>query len=239
MLLGGLWHGAAWNYVLWGAYQGRVAVRPPVLDAYGRETLPTSIEAVSGTTDLHGGAVRRSAFFQAGFPPHCASSLFFIFCCYGWLLFRAHSFDQIKTFSVLLFGFGAGGPSVISKPTTSALLGIVVLSMLQLCDYQSGSLESFRAGARRAGPSLRDASLHIDHGYKQCSRPVYLFSILTARDEDPQAARLQRRILVYCAVDNRRTNRDGRNGRLRFPPAGRSAASRIRTATLFRLWSVD
>ena len=30
--------------------------------------------------------------------------MFFIFCCYGWLLFRAHSFDQIKTFTALLFG---------------------------------------------------------------------------------------------------------------------------------------
>ena len=26
MLLGGLWHGAAWNFVLWGAYHGGVLV---------------------------------------------------------------------------------------------------------------------------------------------------------------------------------------------------------------------
>jgi D-alanyl-lipoteichoic acid acyltransferase DltB (MBOAT superfamily) len=34
MLLGGLWHGAAWNFVLWGAYQGAIlcayrALAPP------------------------------------------------------------------------------------------------------------------------------------------------------------------------------------------------------------------
>jgi alginate O-acetyltransferase complex protein AlgI len=32
LLLGGLWHGAAWNYVLWGSVSGRVALRPPALD---------------------------------------------------------------------------------------------------------------------------------------------------------------------------------------------------------------
>jgi D-alanyl-lipoteichoic acid acyltransferase DltB (MBOAT superfamily) len=26
MLLGGLWHGAAWNFVLWGGYQGLLLV---------------------------------------------------------------------------------------------------------------------------------------------------------------------------------------------------------------------
>jgi D-alanyl-lipoteichoic acid acyltransferase DltB (MBOAT superfamily) len=26
MALGGLWHGAAWNYVLWGVYQGAIQI---------------------------------------------------------------------------------------------------------------------------------------------------------------------------------------------------------------------
>ena len=29
MILGGLWHGAAWTFVLWGIYQGLLAGRPP------------------------------------------------------------------------------------------------------------------------------------------------------------------------------------------------------------------
>ena len=143
MLLGGLWHGAAWNYVLWGAYQGALLCGHRLL-THGRETLPTSTEAVSGTTDLHGGAVRRSRILPSWVSTPLRITIFFLFCCYGWLLFRAHSLDQIKAFSLLLFGFGANVAPVISKPTTSALLGIVVLGMLQLCDYQSGSLESFR-----------------------------------------------------------------------------------------------
>jgi alginate O-acetyltransferase complex protein AlgI len=111
---------------------------------HGRETLPTSVEAVSGTTDLHGGAVRAPRLLPDWISTPLRIVVFFTFCCYGWLLFRAHSFDQIRTFTALLFGFSAGGPSVISKPTTAASLGILVLSLLQLCDYRAESLESFQ-----------------------------------------------------------------------------------------------
>ena len=143
MLLGGLWHGAAWNYVLWGGYQGLLLCGHRFL-THGRDTLPTSVEAVSGTTDLHGGALQAPRLFPAWISTPLRIAVFFIFCCYGWLLFRAHSFDQIRTFTTVLFGFNAGGPSVISKPTTAALLGIVVLSLLQFCDYRAGVLESFK-----------------------------------------------------------------------------------------------
>ena len=65
MLLGGLWHGAAWHFVLWGAWHGiglivhRVATR--------RLRIPTMI----------GWLV----------------TMLFVF--YGWTLFRAQSFDQV------------------------------------------------------------------------------------------------------------------------------------------------
>jgi D-alanyl-lipoteichoic acid acyltransferase DltB (MBOAT superfamily) len=142
MLLGGLWHGAAWNYVLWGAYQGALLCGHRILTG-GRDTLPTSIEAVGGTTNIHGGAISAPRLFPGWISTPLRIGVFFVFCCYGWLLFRAHSFDQIRTFTELLFGFGANAPSVISKPTTSALLGIVVLIVLQVCDYRAGILESF------------------------------------------------------------------------------------------------
>jgi alginate O-acetyltransferase complex protein AlgI len=143
MLLGGLWHGAAWNYVLWGGYQGALLCGHRLM-THGRETLPTSSEAIRGTSTLHGGAVRSSRFLPAWLSTPLRIAVFFIFCCYGWLLFRAHSFEQIRAFTAQLFGFGASGPSVITKPTTSALLGIAVLSLLQFVDYRNGCLESFK-----------------------------------------------------------------------------------------------
>ena len=142
MLLGGLWHGAAWNYVLWGAYQGALLCGHRILTG-GHETLPTSVEAVGGTTNIHGGAISGPRLLPGWISTPLRIGVFFLFCCYGWMLFRAHSFDQIRTFTELLFGFGANAPSVISKPTTSALLGIVVLIVLQICDYRAGILESF------------------------------------------------------------------------------------------------
>ena len=142
MLLGGLWHGAAWNYVLWGAYQGALLCAHRIMTG-GRDTLPTSLEAVGGTTNMHGGAISASRLLPGWISTPLRIGVFFLFCCYGWLLFRAHSFDQIKVFTELLFGFGANAPSVISKPTTPALLGIVVLIVLQICDYRAGYLESF------------------------------------------------------------------------------------------------
>jgi len=142
MVLGGLWHGAAWNYVLWGAYQGALLCGHRLL-MHGRETLPTSAEAVAGTTDIHGGALRPSILFPRWISTPLRIIVFFAFCCYGWLLFRAHSLDQIKVFTGLLFDVNARVPSVISKPTFSASLGILLLSMLQICDYRAGRLESF------------------------------------------------------------------------------------------------
>ena len=43
MLLGGLWHGAAWNYVLWGAYQGAMLCIHRVVTE-GRNSLPSELD---------------------------------------------------------------------------------------------------------------------------------------------------------------------------------------------------
>ncbi len=75
MLLGGLWHGAAWNFVLWGAFQGLllIAFRPKFfrhlaerLDA-SRLRIPVMV-------------LRRLAFFHL--------------VCIGWALFRAQSLED-------------------------------------------------------------------------------------------------------------------------------------------------
>lgn len=73
MLLGGLWHGAAWHFVLWGAYHGLLLVifRPGFWDRlYQRLTLRVGRPVV----DL----VRWLGFFHL--------------VCLGWALFRAPTF---------------------------------------------------------------------------------------------------------------------------------------------------
>ena len=68
MLLGGLWHGAAWKFVMWGFLHG----------------LGLAVER------LLGGAGRRSTSVWG--PKPIAIILVFHFVCFGWIFFRAKEF---------------------------------------------------------------------------------------------------------------------------------------------------
>ena len=72
MLLGGLWHGAAWNFVLWGAWHG-------VGLAVQRSPLADSKIVILGP--------RLHRIF--------GWSATMLFVLYSWLLFRAESLGQI------------------------------------------------------------------------------------------------------------------------------------------------
>jgi alginate O-acetyltransferase complex protein AlgI len=65
MLIGGLWHGAAWTFVAWGAYHG-------LLLALYRKIAPT--------WDILSAWIRRPAMWLA--------------IVVGWVLFRSHSFEM-------------------------------------------------------------------------------------------------------------------------------------------------
>jgi D-alanyl-lipoteichoic acid acyltransferase DltB (MBOAT superfamily) len=81
MGLGGLWHGASWNFVLWGLYQGMILCIFRLLN-------------VSDTTPVNG-APGRVYWFARIF-------LMFHLTCFGWLLFRADSFTTILLATQLL-----------------------------------------------------------------------------------------------------------------------------------------
>ena len=74
MLLGGLWHGAAWNFVIWGAYHG---VLLSVYRALGIRT--------------EDGRYSRFTILLLGI-------LMFHLTCIGWLLFRAQNVGTIVAF---------------------------------------------------------------------------------------------------------------------------------------------
>jgi alginate O-acetyltransferase complex protein AlgI len=77
MLLGGLWHGAAWTFVLWGAFHGAILV------VYRMLGVDAWLERRQGPE-----VVRRLQ--DAGLV-----SLMFLLVCIGWLLFRAHDMDTV------------------------------------------------------------------------------------------------------------------------------------------------
>ena len=72
MILGGLWHGAAWPFVFWGIYQGTLLV---IYRWVGE--LPSARRWV--------GSLERPASRAVGW------AMMFHLTCYGWLLFRARS----------------------------------------------------------------------------------------------------------------------------------------------------
>ncbi|MCB0339348.1 MAG: MBOAT family protein, partial [Bdellovibrionales bacterium] len=80
MLLGGLWHGAAWTFVAWGIYQAILLISHRV--AYP--------------------ILNRSKFLNT-FAGHVVCVvIFFQFICIGWLLFRAESISQALEFIQLI-----------------------------------------------------------------------------------------------------------------------------------------
>ncbi|GJM40175.1 MAG: O-acyltransferase [Ardenticatenaceae bacterium] len=76
MLLGGLWHGAAWNFVIWGGFHGTILIIYRLL-----EKRPIHKDPWGGDFNW---------FVVAG-----RMLLMFILTLIGWLIFRARSVDQI------------------------------------------------------------------------------------------------------------------------------------------------
>ena len=121
MLLGGLWHGAAWNYILWGAYQGALLIvndfiKAPLLKGWQALVLRVLVTVV---------------FFQ--------------FVCYGWLLFRANSLHQIQRYTVELFTLSQPLEATVARPPLATLLGVAVLALYDLAAYRSGRATFYRA----------------------------------------------------------------------------------------------
>ena len=109
MVLGGLWHGAAWTFVLWGLYQGLILVMGRTIAAAG--TLTTAWQRV----------------LLAVFMFHVT--------CYGWLIFRAGSVAQIADFTRLLVTRPGLSPS--SWETLVLPLALIVAPLLVVHTYQA------------------------------------------------------------------------------------------------------
>ncbi len=135
MVLGGLWHGAAWNFVLWGFYHGAILVghrlATPALARIGVQ--------MAGVWRLPWLLTRMAAMF--------------LMTCYGWLLFRADSFGQIVYMTAALFSpFEALPLNQLGEVAWRAAPLIVV----QVIQYRSGRLEFLRLPVFT--PALRSAA---------------------------------------------------------------------------------
>ena len=84
MLISGLWHGASWNFVIWGA-----------LHAAGR-VLTRELE--------------RTAFYAERVPKLAKQAAVFAFVTFTWIFFRARNLDDARTVLSRIFGSGWADP---------------------------------------------------------------------------------------------------------------------------------
>jgi alginate O-acetyltransferase complex protein AlgI len=103
MLVGGLWHGAAWNYVLWGVYQGLILSLHRAYVAWRGEHRHSHVSRAL-----------------------CIFGNFFL-TMYGMLIFRLASWDQIVAASTAVFGFDAGPDFVVRLLRMLPYIALILL----------------------------------------------------------------------------------------------------------------
>lgn len=99
-LISGLWHGASWNYVLWGFYHGSLGV----LDRYCGQWIPPHISRSIWLAPLR-------------------TLLTFVLVCFGWLLFRETDFYYLRKYICL-------SPFVTNELANKTAFYLFVLSLL-------------------------------------------------------------------------------------------------------------
>ena len=97
MVLGGLWHGAAWTFVLWGIYHGLLLI------AYRAAERTAWIRQVIAGAHPVSRIVSWAVMFQI--------------TCFGWLIFRARSVSQIRDLTTRLVANFA--PETVERPWTA------------------------------------------------------------------------------------------------------------------------
>ncbi|MBX6312136.1 MAG: hypothetical protein IRY99_04340 [Isosphaeraceae bacterium] len=119
MVIGGLWHGAAWTFVLWGAYHGVLLVGHRMLQPWLDRIQPTeSVDRVCWK------ALRIVVTFHL--------------ICLGWLIFRATSVEQaVGMLSAIATRFALPGLATL-LPIAACILPLLVV---QLAQYVSKDLD--------------------------------------------------------------------------------------------------
>ena len=103
MLIGGLWHGASWNFVIWGGYQGAAL----------------SIERMIWGREVKQGLVRIPL-----------TVLTFAVVCIGWVFFRAKTF-ALAAFVIGQMFSGMAGESLFSTSQVALILATLAVALAE------------------------------------------------------------------------------------------------------------
>ena len=83
MFIGGLWHGASWNFVIWGLFHGILIIINHTLNLVFKEKNTNFLSKLRN-------------FFKMIFT--------FVLVSFGWVIFKLNSIDSIKIFFNGIFG---------------------------------------------------------------------------------------------------------------------------------------
>ncbi|QDU71621.1 MBOAT family O-acyltransferase [Mucisphaera calidilacus] len=122
MLIGGLWHGASWNFVIWGGLHGLYLI----VERWIRNLIP-EFEGLTGSL------LRLVAIVVT-----------FLFTCFAWVFFRASAFgDAIAIQSSLLGMPGEGAEMTVSGSRAMSTVAVVGSILLVHYALRGISLEEF------------------------------------------------------------------------------------------------
>ena len=108
MVLGGLWHGASWNFVIWGTLHGAALI-------------------------LHKEYARHRPAALADHPAYRAGAMLLTFwwVCLAWIFFRASSLPLASEIARDFVTLGANGPQDIARWAAPVVLALALLHALE------------------------------------------------------------------------------------------------------------
>ena len=133
MLLGGLWHGASWNFVLWGGFHGILLVGQHAWMSV-RSTAKMSLGSHDERQTLWHMTLRV-----------CRIMLTFVLMLIGWTLFRCESLMEIQVTLSRMFTASLADPRWVSFATPIALALAIMLVIDIGKELQKSELVFLRA----------------------------------------------------------------------------------------------
>jgi len=116
MLLAGLWHGASWTFVIWGAYYAALLTLYHVTPGLNRLAVPEKISR---------------GWLVAG------AALMFAFTLVGWAIFRSKDMTQLTGWFAAFGNWNVSAAADWTKPGGWWLLHVVPLLLLQLATWKA------------------------------------------------------------------------------------------------------
>ena len=133
MLLGGLWHGANWTFVAWGAYHGLILIIYRVFDVDRKLARPARSAGLGALRDT------------------LSVCIMFALTVIGWLFFRASSITDLAVFAGGIAALQPGGLALWAE-ISPLILALILVQSIQI---KRKELEVFASTPGIAGLTLK------------------------------------------------------------------------------------